>query len=1154
MPQEGQDKQITLDEWERRTFERYGVPENLRRSILGQESGGNLQAKSPTGVRGRYQVTKATAEQYGYDRDDQWQQPVAAAKHLRTLYDGIKTRHPGFSDKQAWLGASAEYYYGGDAFDAGGNLSEKSRDGFSTPAKYATSIAERWSAYDLGESPRATTSSAPAPAKTQPQSTARRLGIKPFEWEDDKAYDLTTNKFIDPAQQSKYEPMRSLRPGAARDDLRSLRPSAPFRQEPDLSEFDYRTGGIFAADRARAERAALEIGPRVKERERKMEEFERRPWSERWSERIRDAVERGGSEGGRLVLRALGAGLGAAEALNSGRFEVKDVTPERFKENDERMARENAARREAYRPSFAGDVVEGIAEGAPIAAGATILGGLTGGGLPATMAIGGGLSAAGADWENDPERAAAQTILGAVAPVVGGKIGERVAGRVASRFSSPAAVGATRMAGEIGGGGAGNVLQSGTEQLAFEGRMDPRELAKQAAIGSGLSTPGALRSLRPSARAQGAAPEPTSRAAMEIEPSSLIRATGPATDEAAIRARLEAQQAPPPSGPEQRRLPFDAEPAARKIQHSQFGAVVEAADQSGVRKGHLRVTDGEGKDHIIKNPRTSGNREASFITAKSATAELPELAAIEDVPSAPGLAVRDQSPSATASGPRLSEAELSVGASAAKSGESHSLGKAIGNTLRTGSQAMRTLWTSMDLSAPMSQGAILSIAHPFKSALSFGKMFRSLSKNQSAAIDAEIANHPLLGLGEDHGLYVATSGKARGAPEESYALEAMNKLPVISHSERAFRTYLDTLRLSTWESYVKSLRRSGFTPENNPTAYRQAAEFINIATGRGSLKPGGKLEKAMDLGGDILFAPRNLVANFQVLDPIRYATLAPGARKVVLRDAMTAFGSMIGTAALLRAAGVTVGFDPEENDFMTARWGNHRYDLTFGKKTQVQFLARAIAGVYREATGDGNLPYKDPLSVSERFIRGKLAPIYSTAYTMLSGKDFTGEPIKDKSKWKLAWETAAPMLWRDLAEAYHEEGIPGVMKSSPAVFGARVSTYPDSPKTDWLKIRAEARAEQKRLGLKRAYLEPRKGESVEQFRGRKATIDNRFVEASAGLVSSPDFRNLDDGTRREAFAVLREAVGRGERGDVIVENVIARAMDRVLNRRDRRGR
>jgi len=163
MPQERQDRQISLDEWEKMTFERYGVPEGLRRSILGQESADGTRLTSPTGVKGRYQVTEATAQQYGYDRNDVWQQPVAAAKHLRSLYDGIKKRNPGFSDKQAWLGASTEYYFGADAFDKNGNLSQGSRDGFSTPAKYATSIAERWSAFDRGETPQ--TGATPQPMR-----------------------------------------------------------------------------------------------------------------------------------------------------------------------------------------------------------------------------------------------------------------------------------------------------------------------------------------------------------------------------------------------------------------------------------------------------------------------------------------------------------------------------------------------------------------------------------------------------------------------------------------------------------------------------------------------------------------------------------------------------------------------------------------------------------------------------------------------------------------------------------------------------------------------------------------------------------------------------------------------------------------------------
>jgi hypothetical protein len=58
----------------------------------------------------------------------------------------------------------------------------------------------------------------------------------------------------------------------------------------------------------------------------------------------------------------------------------------------------------------------------------------------------------------------------------------------------------------------------------------------------------------------------------------------------------------------------------RVIQHSQFGEVRVAADQSGVSKGKLRVIDGDGKSHEIQNPRTSGNRDAAFVKTQPKTA------------------------------------------------------------------------------------------------------------------------------------------------------------------------------------------------------------------------------------------------------------------------------------------------------------------------------------------------------------------------------------------------------------------------------------------------------------------------------------------------------------------------------------------------------
>ena len=446
-----------------------------------------------------------------------------------------------------------------------------------------------------------------------------------------------------------------------------------------------------------------------------------------------------------------------------------------------------------------------------------------------------------------------------------------------------------------------------------------------------------------------------------------------------------------------------------------------------------------------------------------------------------------------------------------------SLGKAIGRGFGTTSQAMRTLWTSMDMSSPLSQGAILSIAHPVKAARSFKMMFKSLSKKQSEAIDSEILNNPLLQLGEDHGLYVATSAKAKGMPEEFFALEALNKLPGIRHSERTFRSYLDTLRLSTWESYVKSLQRAGFTPQNNPKAFQDAASFINIATGRGSLRPGGKLDKAMDLAGDVLFAPRNLISKFQLLDPVRYATLAPGARKLILRDVTTAFGAMLATASLLKLSGAEVSFYPESDGFMTAKFGNTRYDLTMGSKPQVQFLSRMLMSTYRKATGEGNLPLKSPTDVAGRYARSKLAPILSTGMTFATGRDFKGEPVADKSTGEIIWESSAPLLWRDLLENYEEEGLTGLAKTTPAIFGGRVSIYADKPSSEWIETPPLLRGEQAQANQTRSYLTPKKAESLRDFQGRKSRADEWTTRYGQALIESMLYRSA---TEEEQGAML----------------------------------
>lgn len=139
-------REVTLDEWDDIVADKYQVPRSLMKSVRSQESGGNVNAVSPTGVRGRYQVTEATAKIYGLDRNDPWQQSVAAAKHLRKMYE----ESDGADDDEKWL-SSVGKYYGGPGAVKNGVLSGDSVDGVSNPAEHVRRVAEKWGEFRRNE-------------------------------------------------------------------------------------------------------------------------------------------------------------------------------------------------------------------------------------------------------------------------------------------------------------------------------------------------------------------------------------------------------------------------------------------------------------------------------------------------------------------------------------------------------------------------------------------------------------------------------------------------------------------------------------------------------------------------------------------------------------------------------------------------------------------------------------------------------------------------------------------------------------------------------------------------------------------------------------------------------------------------------------------
>lgn len=422
-----QDQQVDLDAWERRAFEKQGVPEGLRQAIIGQESGGNVNAVSPTNVRGKYQVTKATAQGFGLNRDDPWEQPVAAAKLLRQGYDNAKRKNPNFSDRQAWLASASSYYGGGDSYDSQGNLSTSSKDQLSNPSRYAEGIAKRWSDFEKGMQPTAGRPSAMA----MPQQEAAPL-------------------------QRPTKPQTRVK--TTGQPAKPVGPILPKEQPlPTDQPFLFGAGGGRAAQYT--SKISPEVATEADRRGRELTRFQNRS-------RLGQAAELATSG----ALRGAEGLLKAATYLQPGPVPVVPYGTSPFTPAAQEQLQRQEAAQDVALPNTA-PIVRGVSSATAQAPAFALSAG--GGTLPA---IGGGalLSAAQEDFTNDPKRAALRTLIGATAPVLGAGLVQRAIqpGTLAGRLTSGAI-----------GGAAGNVIPGAIEQLAYEGQLNPQQLAQQAAIG-----------------------------------------------------------------------------------------------------------------------------------------------------------------------------------------------------------------------------------------------------------------------------------------------------------------------------------------------------------------------------------------------------------------------------------------------------------------------------------------------------------------------------------------------------------------------------------------------------------------------------------------------------------------------------------------------
>jgi hypothetical protein len=428
----------------------------------------------------------------------------------------------------------------------------------------------------------------------------------------------------------------------------------------------------------------------------------------------------------------------------------------------------------------------------------------------------------------------------------------------------------------------------------------------------------------------------------------------------------------------------------------------------------------------------------------------------------------------------------------------------------------RAMMSSLDISAPGRQGLIFSAAPSrWGDAIKAGRrMFAAFKPKDYERISAEIAAHPDAAIAEQSGLYLALKNQ----PEEFFTSKLAAKVPGVNASQRAYETYLDSLRIDTFSKYKTLIDKAGLDAAGSTKALEAASKWINIATGRGSL--GKKFDDAVPYLSNFLFAPRYTASRFEILNPRMYArNFADPATRVVAKQQMKDLAQYLGAVAttfgIAKAAGADVGLNPNSSDFLKIRAGRHVYDPGAGLAQIMRFAIRAGFDLFRASKGEKAEKNQDAASLTERFIRSKLAPLPSFVWDFFSRRTYEG---KDFDAFKGAYERVLPLMWTDFGQALYNEGPGGAAATLPGAIGIGVQTY-DKP-GGVLERAQPLFSEYTRLQRGVPEIRRTQGEADDAFKRRVQAHGQALEQFGLQLVNSDEYRNASDEQKKAALNLL----------------------------------
>lgn len=365
----------------------------------------------------------------------------------------------------------------------------------------------------------------------------------------------------------------------------------------------------------------------------------------------------------------------------------------------------------------------------------------------------------------------------------------------------------------------------------------------------------------------------------------------------------------------------------------------------------------------------------------------------------------------------------------------------------------RAIQSAYDISMPFRQG--LGLIHTGGWWHSWGDMIKSLgSEDAFRTVMDSIYERPNFkriklpggklakSFAEEAGLDITDLVNAR---EEQMISTIAEKIPGVRASNRAATAFVDKMRADVFDNLVEQAERQGLNPRKNLALAKQIAQYVNNASGRGSL---GALEKNADQLAAVFFSPKLIASRVQmlnkILNPFSYKMTNPWVRRQYWKSmiGMATTWTTLGTLAKL--GGADVSLDPDSADFGKIKIGNTRLDPAGGFQQYLVLAHRIASGEYTPTAGKSagkSIEYGSRYGVKTEqgavvdFLVNKLAPIPATVSGVLDRSKYKPFQVGDESIRLLM-----PMIVQDISEVLQDDPSLLPMVAGTAV-GMGVQTY-----------------------------------------------------------------------------------------------------------------